>query len=63
MSDKKFELSITAVSIVALLWIILGSIVIIPAFWGLALITGLLLWIIAGGVLLYFWGKDYMNRI
>ena len=63
MSDKNFEISLTAISIIALLWIVLGSILIIPALWGLAVITGLLLWIIGGGLLLHFWGKDYMNRL
>ena len=63
MSDKSFEISLTAISIIALLWIVLGSILIIPSLWGLALLTGLLLWILGGGLLLYFWGKDYMNRL
>ncbi len=63
MSDKSFELSLVTISIVSFLWIVVGSVVIIPSLWGLAVLTGLLLWIIGGGVLLYFWGKDYMNRL
>ncbi len=63
MSDRSFEISLTALNIVAFLWIVIGSIFVIPALWGLALLTGLLLWIVGGGVLLHLWGKDYMNRL
>ena len=63
MSDRIFELSLTGLSVLALLWIVLGSIFVIPSLWGLAILIGFILWIIGGGVLLYFWGKDYMNRL
>ena len=62
MSDKTFEWSLTALSLIALLWMVLGSI-----FWILSIpwviITGLIVWIIGGGTLLYFWGKSYMSRV
>ncbi len=63
MSDKTFEWSLTALSIVAVLWMILGSIF-LSWILGIAgvIIIGLVVWIVGGGALLYFWGKDYMSR-
>lgn len=62
MSDKTFEWSLTALSIIALLWIVLGSTFGIPSIaW--AIIIGLVVWIVGGGALLYFWGKKYMSRV
>jgi len=64
MSDKIFEWSLTALSIIALLWMVLGSVFF---YWVLGIagviITGLVVWIIGGGTLLYFWGKSYMSRV
>ena len=62
MSDKTFEWSLTALSIIALLWIVIGGISgILSITW--VIITGLIVWIIGGGTLLYFWGKNYMSRV
>ena len=63
MSDKTFEWSFTILSILAVLWMILGSIFVMSNAWGWAILTGLVVWIIGGGILLYFWGKNYMNRL
>jgi hypothetical protein len=62
MTDKVFEWSLAALSIVALLWILLGG---ISGILGTALviIIGLVFWIAGGGALLYFWGKNYMSRM
>lgn len=64
MSDKTFERSLTSVSILAVLWMVLGSIFL---WWmaGIAwiIITGLIVWIVGGGALLYYWGKNYMSRV
>jgi len=62
MTDKVFEWSLTALGIVALLWILLGG---ISGILGTALviIIGLVFWIAGGGALLYFWGKNYMSRM
>ena len=63
MSDKTFERSLTALSILALLWMILGSVFL---GWvlgiGGVIIIGLVVWIVGGGALLWKWGKDYMAR-
>jgi len=62
MSDKIFEWSLTALSIIALLWIVLGSIFgILGIAW--VIIIGLVVWIVGGGTLLHFWGKKYMSRV
>jgi len=62
MTDKVFEWSLTALSIVALLWMLLGG---ISGILGTALVItiGLVFWIAGGGALLYFWGKNYMSRM
>jgi hypothetical protein len=62
MTDKVFEWSLTALSIVALLWMLLGG---ISGILGttLVIIIGLVFWIAGGGSLLYFWGKNYMSRM
>jgi 5-bromo-4-chloroindolyl phosphate hydrolysis protein len=62
VSDKTFELSLIALSLFALLWIVLGGIFgLLGITW--VIITGLVAWIIGGGTLLYFWGKNYMSRV
>ena len=62
MSDKTFELSLIALSLLALLWIVLGGIFgLLGITW--VIITGLVVWIIGGGTLLHFWGKNYMSRV
>lgn len=62
MSDKTFEWSLIALSIIAIIWMILGSIFLMTGvFW--SIVIGLVIWIGGGGALLYFWGKDYMARM
>ncbi len=61
MNDKTFQWSLTALSILAVLWMVLGSIFIFDAIW--AIIIGLLVWLIGGGALLYYWGRGYMSRL
>jgi 5-bromo-4-chloroindolyl phosphate hydrolysis protein len=62
MSEKVFERSLIALSIVALLWMLLGGIFgILGLVW--VIIIGLVVWIGGGGALLYFWGKNYMSRV
>ena len=61
MSDKNFEWSLTSLTILAILWMVLGSIFRVLGT-GWVIITGLLVLIVGGGALLYFWGKDYMSR-
>ena len=63
MSDKTFEWSLTSLSILAVLWMVLGSIFLSWAIGiGWIIILGLIVWIVGGGALLHYWGKDYMSR-
>jgi hypothetical protein len=62
MSDKTFEWSLTALSIIAIVWMILGSIFLVTGVFG-SIVIGLVVWIVGGGALLYYWGKDYMARM
>ncbi len=61
MSDATFERSLTALTIVVVLAVIatiasgLFNIV-----W--AIVVGLVIELVGGGALLYFWGKDYLSR-
>jgi hypothetical protein len=61
MSDKTFEWSFSAVTILAIGWIVAGIVMHImhPAW---VVIVGLILWLVFGGALLRIWGKDYMER-
>ena len=61
MSDKIFERSLTALSILAILWMVLGSVFGVLSIAGV-IIIGLVVWIVGGGALLWKWGKDYMAR-
>ena len=61
MSDKTFEWSLISLSIIAILWMVLGGIF---GVMGVAsvIIIGLIVWIVGGGALLYYWGKSYLDR-
>jgi hypothetical protein len=62
MNDRTFEWSLTALSVMAILWILLGAILnILSLAW--IIIIGLVVWITGGGALLYFWGRNYMSRV
>jgi len=61
MNDLFFEWSLTALSIVVLMWMVLGSIFLINPT--LAILSGIIVWLLGGGVLLHYWGKNYMSRV
>ena len=61
MSDKVFERSLSGLMVLVLLWLILG-IVFGAMGWGWVVIIGLLFGIVGGGLLLHYWGKNYMAR-
>lgn len=61
MTDKTFEWSLTSLSVLSILWMMLGSIFGVLGI-GWVIIIGLIIWIVAGGAMLYYWGKDYMSR-
>ncbi len=61
MNDKQFEISMIVITVIVLLWMILGSIFLHSI--ALPVITGIIIWLIVGVVLLYIWGKSYMNKM
>jgi hypothetical protein len=61
MSDKQFQWSLTTLSILVILWIVVGSIFVLGAAW--TIIIGLIVWIVGGGTLLHYWGKTYMSQL
>ena len=61
MSDKVFERSLSGLTTLVLLWIILGIIFKVIG-WGWVVVTGLVIEIAGGGLLLHYWGKSYMVR-
>ena len=72
MSDKVFELSLSTLAGIVMLWIVAGVALGIAGIrWAdieisllifLTTLIGLLVLILAGGALLYYWGKNYMAR-
>jgi hypothetical protein len=61
MSDRMFERSLSGLTLLVLLWIVLGIVFQVIA-WGWVLLIGLVVEIGGGGALLYYWGKSYMAR-
>lgn len=62
MNDKALEWGLISLSIIALLWMVLGGIFGILNIAGV-IIIGLVVWIIGCGALLYLWGKNYMSQM
>jgi len=61
MSDTTFERSLIALTCLVLAWIVAGIVLNLLGII-LVIIIGLVVEIIVGGTLLYFWGKSYMSR-
>lgn len=72
MNDKTFEISLTSLAAAAVVWMVLGIAaavtgmpwlsVDLPFLIFLTILIGLVVLIVGGGILLYFWGKNYMAR-
>lgn len=61
MSDTTFERSLVALTCLVLVWIVTGIVLqLLGTAW--VIIIGLVVEIVAGGALLYKWGKSYMAR-
>ncbi len=61
MSDQVFEKSLSGLTLLVLLWIVLGIVFGVIA-WGWVLLIGLVVEIVGGGLMLHYWGKKYMAR-
>ena len=72
MSDRNFEAGVVIIFWLVIAWIIAGIAMAIagirwanlelPLLIFLTVIIGLVVLILGGGSLLYFWGKNYMSR-
>jgi fatty acid desaturase len=66
MSDKVFEVSLTTLAFMVLAFVVATIVLYIVGVpflqIGWAIFLGLLVLILGGGTLLYFWGKNYMSR-
>ncbi len=61
MNDRNFEISLSALALVSIAWMVLGSIFrVLPV--GAVIAIGLVTLICGGAALLYVWGKTYMGR-
>lgn len=61
MGDKAFEWSLTAITILVLVWIGTGiGLLFLPILF--VTFCAIVVEVLAGIVLIYFWGKDYMGR-
>jgi uncharacterized membrane protein len=61
MSDTQFQWSMISVSVLTLLWIITGIVFTIISG-AVVIITGLVVWLVVSGLLIHYWGKNYMSR-
>ncbi|MBI4288613.1 MAG: hypothetical protein HY671_09330 [Chloroflexi bacterium] len=61
MNDRTFEIALTTVTIIVLVWIVAGIALLLlhPVA---VLLTGIAVEAVAGIVLLRLWGRDYMGR-
>jgi hypothetical protein len=61
LSDRLFELSLTGLTVLVVLWIGLGIWRGIMG-WGWVVLIGIVVEIVGGGFLLHRWGKSYMEK-
>ena len=72
MSDRTFEVSLSSLAVLAVSMIAAGIVlaatgvrlvnVNMPLLIFLTILTGLVVLLLGGGALLYYWGKNYMSR-
>jgi uncharacterized membrane protein len=72
MSDRTFEFSLTSLAALVLLFIVAAIGLAVagipwlnvdaPLLIFLTILIGLVVLVVCGGILLYFWGKSYMAR-
>lgn len=61
MSDRSMEWSLSVLIILAIAWMVCSA-VFMGLWWFWAILTGLVIQIVAGGLILRTWGKSYMAR-
>jgi len=61
MNDIQFQWGMIAAALLTIIWICAG--IIWSIFSGtLVIIIGLIVWIAVSGLLIHYWGKNYMSR-
>jgi len=61
MSEGIFQWSLIGLTILVIGWMVAGIILGIMA-WGWVVVIGILVEMVIGGALIYYWGKGYMQR-
>lgn len=61
MSDRLMEWSLSVLFILVIAWIVCSA-VFMGLWWLWAILTGLAIQIVAGGLIVRAWGKNYMAR-
>ena len=61
MSDRSMEWSLSVLAVLVLVWIVCSA-VFLGLWWLWAILTGLAMVIVVGGLILRVWGKSYMAR-
>lgn len=61
MNDRLFERSLIGLTVLVVLWIILGLVFGVMGWFPVVLI-GIVVEIVGGGFLLHRWGKSYMEK-
>lgn len=61
LSDRSMEWSLSVLAIFVMVWIVCSA-VFFGLWWLWAILTGLIIQIVVGGLILRAWGKSYMAR-
>lgn len=61
MSDRSMEWSLSGLAVLVIVWIVCSA-VLLGLWWLWAILTGLAIQIVAGGLIVRAWGKNYMAR-
>lgn len=61
MNDRLFERSVIGLTVLVVLWIILGLVFGVMG-WLPVVLIGIVVEIVGGGFLLHRWGKSYMEK-
>ncbi|GAH20071.1 unnamed protein product [marine sediment metagenome] len=61
MNDRLFERSLIGLTVLVVLWIVLGLVFGVMGWFPVVLI-GIVVEIVGGGFLLHRWGKSYMEK-
>ncbi len=61
LSDRLMEWSLSGLAVLVMVWIVCSA-VFLGLWWLWAILTGLAIQIVVGGLIVRAWGKSYMAR-